>query len=215
MSLREPDAREAKRIIGTFETVETGLSVRVVADRRIGVLTARQREADSVAGADARRDGADEHGDSAAAALRVVLFSPDLARLPRSLWDAADHAGLAIGSLEDAGLAFDLQGAVLLARHTRRSVVRVNEKATRLWLYGRDILAGSVTDHDGALGPGDTCIIVGPRWEGLGLGTVMGSFKGDGVVVRPVHDLGAYLRDQGGTDRRRRGGRDTRDTRRA
>lgn len=199
MSVREPTAGEEKRILATLEAVETGLSARLVADRRVALVTPRTRAEpsdgpDPSAGPE-RSDGPEATG------LRVVLLSPDLAGLPAGLWAAADHAGLAIGTLEDGGLAFDLQGAVLLAQHTRRGVVRVNEKAARLWLYGRDILGGSVTDHDPGLGPGDTCVLVGPRWEGLGLGTVMGSFKGAGVVVRPVHDLGAYLRDQGGTRR--------------
>jgi ribosome biogenesis protein Nip4 len=83
-----------------------------------------------------------------------------------------------------------------MSAHTRRQTVRVSEQATRVFLYGKPILGDSVKSFDPRLNPGDVCIVSNPRWEAIGLGEVMGRFKGDRPAVRAVHDLGTYLRDQ-------------------
>ena len=125
--------------------------------------------------------------------------------------DKAFSAGLDLKAIAGGGLsrqmvkrspditedeAFDLQGAVRWAAQTDKQTVRVSEKATRLWLYGRNILGISVERYSHGLGRGDGCIVVNPRGEALGIGQVVGGFKGKGEAVEAVHDLGQYLRDQ-------------------
>lgn len=126
----------------------------------------------------------------------VALVSPDVLRLPEALRERAS-AAVPIGTLDAEGFALGLQGAVLLARFTEKGTVRVNEKAARLFIYGRNILAQSVLRADHALRVGDHCVVCNPRNEGLGTGVVVGRFKGDGEAVHPLHDLGAYLREEG------------------
>ncbi|HLF15977.1 MAG TPA: hypothetical protein VI796_00890 [Candidatus Thermoplasmatota archaeon] len=117
----------------------------------------------------------------------AVLASPELVGLPEPLRLGAEAAGLPIGVL---------QGAVLVARHTRAGTVQVSEHSARLVLYGRNVLGNSVEWHDGRLRKGDPCIVTDPRGDAMAIGTVVGSFKGRTAAVRPAHDLGTYLRDQ-------------------
>ncbi len=130
----------------------------------------------------------------------VCLASPDLLKLPLELLLDAAHAGLPIGELEqdntDTWFTLDLQGATLLAARTRSQTIRVKERSAHLFLYGRDILGDSVLWYDGRLKPGDACVVCSPRGEALGIGAVVGRFKGQRSAVRPIHDLGSYLRDE-------------------
>lgn len=163
---------EAKAVAAFFDGWQNGLASEVLAVDELAVVD---------------RDGAQA----------VVLMSPDLLDLPEDLLASGDHAGLRIGSLEDGHFALDLQGAMLAAAHTRRLVVRVSQKAAQMFAYGKDILGPSVSSFDPRLNAGDACVVCDPRWEAVGIGEVMGSFKGKGAVVAAVHDVGAYLRDQG------------------
>lgn len=124
------------------------------------------------------------------------LATPEALSLPGDLLDGAEAAGLPLGVLEDGRFHLDLQGAVLAARHTKRQTLRVTEHAARLFLYGRNVLAESIDWADPGLSKGDACIVCNPRGEAMGLGIVTGSLKGRGEAVRPVQDLGAYLREQ-------------------
>lgn len=124
----------------------------------------------------------------------VVLADPGLLDLPAELLEGAS-GGLLVGALDD-GFALHLQGSVIFARETRNQTVTVIEKSARLFLYGRNILAGSILAFDPRLNPGDHCVVTNPRHEALGIGLVVGRFKGSGEAVHPVHDLGSYLRDQ-------------------
>ncbi len=126
----------------------------------------------------------------------ACLASPDVLALPPELVAAAGAAGLPIGTLEDDGFHLDLQGAVLMARHTKAQTVRVTEHSARLFLYSRNVLGDSIEWRDPELELGDACIVTSPRGEAMGIGIVVGSFKGAREAVRPVHDLGTYLRDQ-------------------
>lgn len=129
-------------------------------------------------------------------ALVVTATSPAVLGLPGQLLEGADHAGLRIGTLEDGRFALDLQGALLAASLTRSQTVRVSEKATRVWLYGRDIIGSSIEWYDGRLRTGATCIVCNPRGEGIGLGAVVGPLRGPRTAVQHILDLGTYLRDQ-------------------
>jgi hypothetical protein len=169
MRLAEP-AEEAAAV-DFLEGLERGLSAKVLAGLRLGVV---------------ERDGI----------TFLVLRSREMDALPPALLDGADAGGLPIGTYEDGGFHLDLQGAVTVARFTRSQQVRVSEHASRLFLYGRRILGDSVLWHDNSLERGDACVVANPRGEGLGIGVVVGNFKGGKEAVEPVHDLGTYLRDQ-------------------
>ena len=169
--MRPASPEEEEAVLGFFEGMDPSVFGRVAGAHRLAVV---------------ERDG-----------VPFVVLATDLAlRLPQALLDGVDAAGLPIGTLEDGEFHLDLQGAVLAARHTKSQQVRVNEHAARLFLYGRNILASSVEQADPTLEKGDACIVTNPRGEAVGIGVVVGSLKGMREAVRPVMDLGTYLRDQ-------------------
>jgi ribosome biogenesis protein Nip4 len=169
--MRRPTAEEEEAILGFFEAMEDGLARRVTGLDDLAIVD---------------RDGA----------RFVTLVGSNVHGLPEELLRDAGAAGLPIGTLEGGDFHLDLQGAVLLARHTQRQTVRVTEHAARLFLYGRNILGDSVERHDPSLAQGDACVVTNPRGEAVGIGIVVGNFKGGREAVKPVHDLGTYLRDQ-------------------
>ncbi len=173
--MRAATEAEGAAAVAFFESVEEGLAAKVMGVTRFAVCD---------------RDGV----------AFACLVSPDVLSLPQDLQEGAGAAGLPVGTLEDGEFRLDLQGAVLMARHTKGQTVRVTEHAARLFLYGRNILGDSVEWHDTSLETGAACIVTNPRGEAVGIGVVVGSFKGGRESVRPVHDLGTYLRDQGKGD---------------
>jgi NOL1/NOP2/fmu family ribosome biogenesis protein len=171
MTYDAPSFDDETAVLGFFEAMEKGLAKKVVGDATLGLV---------------ERDG-----------IRfAVLASPQLAALPPALLDGCEAAGLPIGVVEDDGFHLDLQGAALVAVHTKAQTIRVSEQSARLFLYGRNVLGDSILWHDAALQRGDACIVCNGRGESLGLGVVVGSFKGPRHAVKPVQDLGTYLRDQ-------------------
>lgn len=128
----------------------------------------------------------------------VTVASMDLPDLPASVIAQSDHIGMRIGNLEGLDFHLDIQGASLLATVSRSKSVRVNEQAARMFLYGHDILGGSVLMWPRGLDRGDACIVVNARWEALGIGEAIYRTKGERPAVTPIHDLGTYLRDQVG-----------------
>ncbi|HUR60806.1 MAG TPA: hypothetical protein VM286_00375 [Candidatus Thermoplasmatota archaeon] len=169
--MRRPTFDEETSVLGFFEAMEKGLSSRIVGLHDLAIV---------------ERDG-----------LRFVcLAGSALHGLPPELLAGCDAAGLPIGTLEQGEFHLDLQGAVLLARRTERQTVRVTEHAARLFLYGRNVLGDSVERHDPRLERDDACIVTNPRGEAMGIGVVVGGFKGGREAVKPVVDLGTYLRDQ-------------------
>lgn len=170
--MRPATAEEEQAVLGFFEGVETGLSVRV-----LGRLAAAVSERDGIPFA--------------------VAVTPELLALPPELQSGpgTESAGLVLGTLED-GFHLDLQGAVLMARHTKSQTVRLTEHATRLVLYGRNVLGDSIVWADRSLDRGDACIVCNARGEALALGRVVGPLKGPREAIEPIHDLGTYLRDQ-------------------
>jgi ribosome biogenesis protein Nip4 len=169
--LRRPDEMEHETIHKSLNAVEKGLAERFLAGRELAVYA--------------------ENG-----VRRIGLTTARVLELPESLRRGA-ACGLPVGEFgPDEDFRLDLQGAMEWARITQAQSVRAAEKASRLFLYGRNLLAGSILRHDPKLRPGDTCVVTNPRGEGLGLGVVVGKFKGTGEAVHPVHDLGRYLREQ-------------------
>jgi ribosome biogenesis protein Nip4 len=168
--MRAATVDEEQAILGFFEGLETGLAPRVVGRHALAVV---------------ERDGIPF----------AVLVTPELMALPETLRTDAASAGLVIGTIED-GFHLDLQGAVLAARHTKSQTIRLTEHAARLFLYGRNVLGDSILWADRTLAKGDACIVCNGRGEAMGLGTVVGNLKGPREAVKPIHDLGTYLRDQ-------------------
>lgn len=170
MSLRAMTVEEKQAVLGFLESLETGLSARVVGRYALALV---------------ERDGIPF----------ACLVTPEVLALPPELLADAEAGGLVLGTLED-GFHLDLQGAVLVAAQTKAQTLRVTEHAARLFLYGRNVLGDSVEWADRSLERGDACIVCNARGEALGLGTVVGTLKGPREAVRPIHDLGTYLRDQ-------------------
>lgn len=168
--MRAATADEEQAVLGFFEGLETGLSARVTGRHAIAVI---------------ERDGIPF----------AALVTPEVLMLPEDLRTGAESAGLVIGTI-DAGFNLDLQGAVLLAKHTKNQTLRLTEHAARLFLYGRNVLGDSIIWADRTLAKGDACIVCNGRGEAMGLGTVVGNLKGPREAVKPIHDLGTYLRDQ-------------------
>lgn len=168
--MRAASADEEQAIRGFFEGLETGLSARMLGSHVLAVV---------------ERDGIPF----------ACMVTPDLLELPGAVRTGEESAGLVLGTIED-GFHLDLQGAVLAAKHTKSQTVRVNEHASRLFLYGRNVLGDSIDWADRSLERGDACIVCNTRGEALGIGTVVGNLKGAREAIRPIHDLGTYLRDQ-------------------
>lgn len=126
-------------------------------------------------------------------------ITPEALDLPEAVRSGVASAGLALGTVEGETFHLDLQGAVLASRYTKAQSVRVTEQAAQLVLYGRNVLGTSIVWGDPDLEKGDACIVANGRGEALAIGVIVGSFKSSREAVRPVHDLGTYLRDQDDT----------------
>lgn len=170
-TVRPASRDEETEVLAFYEGLDGGLADRVTGRHRIAAV---------------ERDGI----------TFANLVTPEALALPAEVLAGAVAAGLPLGVLEDDRFHLDLQGAVLAARHTKHQTVRVTEHAARLFLYGRNVLAESIDWADPGLAKGDACIVCNPRGEAMGIGMVSGSLKGRGEAIRPVHDLGAYLREQ-------------------
>lgn len=173
MTVRIATSDESRRVFAFFEEFSEGSSQDLFADQDVWI-----HETDGDWG--------------------VCIASMDLADLPEDVVATADHVGLRIGTLEGEDFHLDLQGALMLGSVSRDISVRVNEKASRMFLYGKDVLGESVVSWPRGVGTGDACIVVNPRWEAIGIGVVAArGAKGMHPAINPVHDLGTYLRDQG------------------
>ncbi len=169
--VRQPTYDEETEVLSFFEAAEKGLAKKVLGDRALAVHDAEEGRV-------------------------VSLVPPGLWDHDEDLWALAAGGGLPLGVLDEDGFGLDLQGAIVWARETRAQVVRCSEQATRMFLYGKNVLGDSVEGFDRKLKLGDACVVANVRGEGIGIGEVVGRFKGQSEAVAPLHDLGAYLRDQ-------------------
>ena len=92
-------------------------------------------------------------------------------------------AGLFIGEINNRRFFPSLEGATLMAPHTKKKII-VNKKAEQLVLYGRDVLLKSVLDSPGGLRDGDKYLIVNERDELLGIGRI------ENDVIKNLMDRG-------------------------
>ncbi len=129
----------------------------------------------------------------------VYLAAADIEDLPEVLQDGIP--GMPVAH-HNEGPELLLAGAARVANMTDARTVKVNEKAAELFCYGKRVLGDSVQSAP-RLGIGERCII-SHAGDVLGLGVVVGKFKGNYPAVVPLHDIGEYLRDQDGVHGHRR-----------
>lgn len=106
-------------------------------------------------------------------------------------------AGLFLGELDKREVHYSLEGAYEIGRRTRSGQVVVTDKAAQLFLYGREVLAGSVLRFDSGARRGRVAFVANARGEVLGLAEVLQNLPGHGPVLRPLADRGWYLREGG------------------
>jgi predicted RNA-binding protein (TIGR00451 family) len=132
----------------------------------------------------------------------VCLVTPSLARV--ALQTNPQHAGLAIGYLKKQFVP-SMAGADLFARlaakDKKKYYVVVNEKAEKLVLYGRDVLASSIDHISPELSENDMVIILNTKHEAIGIGKIRysGSLilkQNNKVAISTLLDAGYYLREE-------------------
>jgi predicted RNA-binding protein (TIGR00451 family) len=131
----------------------------------------------------------------------VCLVTPSLARV--ALQTNPQHAGLAIGYLKKQFVP-SMAGADLFARlaaKDKKYYVVVNEKAEKLVLYGRDVLASSINQISTELSENDMVIILNTKHEAIGIGKIRysGSLilkQNNKVAISTLLDAGYYLREE-------------------
>ncbi|AIY89589.1 PUA domain-containing protein [Geoglobus acetivorans] len=112
----------------------------------------------------------------------------------------AVHAGIKIGEVGSRRFRMTLEGAFIIAKDRRRVVV--TERGEMLFLYGRDVFAGSVVDVDDEVRANDVVLVCNRYGDVLGLGRsrydadVIGKLQQDRVVVENLVDRGEYLRKE-------------------
>ena len=82
-----------------------------------------------------------------------------------------------------------------------KRIVRINEKAEQLFLYGRDVFSSSIVSHTNDFDEGDYVMVCNDKGEALGVGQAMAPAQiinelGDFIAVKNLMDLGWYLRHE-------------------
>ena len=129
--------------------------------------------------------------------VEIFLISPEAFRFV--LQNQPYVAGLHLGTLRRRGLRLGLQGAVLVAGESQERVVRVNEKAESLFIYGRDVSGESVLDVKPELDQNEVCVVGNERGEAIGLGKLLVTgdrLKEQRMVIKNMTDVGSYLRTE-------------------
>ncbi len=111
------------------------------------------------------------------------------------------HAGLKVGEVGSRRFRFSLEGSFYLVRRDRKRVF-VNERGEMLFLYGRDIFAGSVVKVSEDVKENDVVFVCNTKGDILGIGRArfdarrMMEVAKDRVVVENLIDRGEYLRKE-------------------
>jgi 60S ribosome subunit biogenesis protein NIP7 len=110
------------------------------------------------------------------------------------------HAGIKVGEVGKR-FRFSLEGTFYLARRKRKRVY-VNSKGEMLFLYGRDVFAGSVVKVTEDVRENDIVMVCNTKGDIIGIGKSrfdadrMRSVERDRVVVENLVDRGEYLRKE-------------------
>jgi len=130
------------------------------------------------------------------------VFAMRAATLPLAVFEPI-FLGVPLAHLGRKGARLTLEGGRFIAPFASRRSVRVNEKGTQLFLYGRDLFAQSVVAVNGKPAVGDEVLVCDEAGLYLGIGVAAFPLRGpprgtqkDTVAVRHRLDLGLYLRDQ-------------------
>ncbi len=130
--------------------------------------------------------------------IELHLVSPGLEELITLLGRLGRHpysAGLFLGWIRRRKFHPSLPLIQRITGLADKGIVRVAEKASQLFLYGRDVLCGSIKGFVGGRPrKGQLVIIANELGEPLGLGVFRG---GKEVCVENKLDLGWYLRRAG------------------
>lgn len=116
-----------------------------------------------------------------------------------SIIDAV-HGGMKIGELTNRRLKLTLEGSFLLAGKKKR--VFVSERGEMLFLYGRDVFAGSILKADSDVKENDVVFVVNRYGDVIGIGKsryegkVFMELPDDKVAVENLVDRGEYLRKE-------------------
>lgn len=101
------------------------------------------------------------------------------------------------GTWKDDEWSPSLEGACRIGARKQTDRVIVNDTAAQLFLYGRDILGGSIIHHDDGLRRGMVAWVTDRHQNVLGLAEIVDNWNSRGPVMRPAIDLGWYLREGG------------------
>ncbi len=108
--------------------------------------------------------------------------------------------GLFLGELTKGDFKLSLEGAYVVAKKCKKKWIIVSDKGEILFLYGRDIMRGSIIKWDPSIRKGDRVVIMNRRGEALGVGRVVKGLKkakNTDIVVKNLIDRGWYLRKGG------------------
>lgn len=110
-------------------------------------------------------------------------------------------AGFFIGETKRNKFKISLELAYEISKLTNDRKVTINEKASQLFLYRRDILNNSIVDFDEKIRKGDIVIVCNEEGDCLGIGRAVidgREFgKGKKLAIRNIIDRGWYLRKGG------------------
>lgn len=106
--------------------------------------------------------------------------------------------GIKIGELKKQ-FWISIEGASIIAKHSDRKKIMVNEHAEALILYGRDIFGDSIIKHTNDFDENEVVLITNRHGEVIAIGrTRFPAMKinKSGVTVSTITDRGEYLRKE-------------------
>ena len=96
-------------------------------------------------------------------------------------------AGLFIGEIKREKFYLSLEGGSLITPYSNK-LIKINDKAEQLVLYGRDVFINSILKYGHPLKQGDKCLILNKNSEFLAIGRLRGN------IIENLLDKGWYLR---------------------
>lgn len=107
-------------------------------------------------------------------------------------------AGIKLGEMKKQ-FWLSVEGASIIAKHSNKRKIVVNEQAEALALYGRDIFGGSIVEHTNDFDENEVVLITNKYGEVIGIGRTRfpaGKINKPSVTVTNIADRGAYLREE-------------------
>jgi len=107
-------------------------------------------------------------------------------------------AGIKLGEMKKQ-FWLSVEGASIIAKHSNKRKIVVNEQAEALVLYGRDIFGSSIVSHTNDFDENEVVLITNRHGEVIGIGRTRfpaGKINKPTVTVTNIADRGAYLREE-------------------